>query len=84
MKTTTRHGTEASSEPAIEEAKYGPPQHSMQGNDPEGRLYGVPQHETDVVVNAEPRESPVYQRYWTTMHDARQHFVPGRRKVVSP
>ncbi|MFH5797985.1 hypothetical protein [Haladaptatus sp. CMAA 1911] len=84
MKTTTRHGAEASSEPAIEETQYGPAQHSMRGDDPERRLYGAPQHETDVVVNAEPRESPVYQRYWATMYDAHPRFVPGRRTVVSP
>ncbi|WP_231184223.1 hypothetical protein [Haladaptatus sp. DYF46] len=84
MKTTIRYGDEASSEPAIEETKYGPPQHSMRGGDPEGGLYGAPQHETDVVVNAEPRESRVYRRYWEAAYDARPRFVPGRRTVVSP
>jgi hypothetical protein len=84
MKTTTRHGTGASSEPAIEETQYGPPQHSMREDHPEGRFYGAPQHETDVVVNAEPRESLAYRRYWEAMRHGRPHFVSGRRTVVFP
>lgn len=57
MKTTVQRGIGPFDSQSIEETRYGPPQHSAQPGDPERTFYGDPQHETDVVVNAEPRES---------------------------
>ncbi|WP_423745731.1 hypothetical protein V5735_07185 (plasmid) [Haladaptatus sp. SPP-AMP-3] len=86
MKITPQRDTEATNEPSIEETRYGPPQHSMRRTDPEERFYGAPQHETDVAVDSEPRESRAYLWWWeASVRRDRPHRPPGRRpEVASP